>query len=148
MKKLYGDRFIFVKGSSVTNLQKKENLQGFTCDLFSIDGDHYNLYKDLVLGRNVSRPGAYVLADDYASVAQTIVKDWNMGINEKWLQVLDCHKDEIIVSKRNLNYMGEDAAGTIDTYPKGWCFGQYIHDGPYYMYKDSPRKILSYKLTP
>jgi hypothetical protein len=108
----------------------RDNIMKLSCDLLSIDGDHYNIYKDLVHGRNISSRTAYVVIDDYVS-ENTIPTQWNMAVKEGWLATLDEHKDKYLI--RN---------SPTDSYYKGWVLGQFVPIPKYYMYDYNRNKRL------
>ena len=126
---LFGDRFHYIRGYS-TDTMTRDNIMKLSCDLLSIDGDHYNIYKDLVHGRNISSRTAYVVIDDYVS-ENTIPTQWNMAVKEGWLATLDEHKDKYLI--RN---------SPTDSYYKGWVLGQFVPIPKYYMYDYNRNKRL------
>eukprot|EP01036_Dinobryon_divergens_P029428 gene29428-38522_t len=126
---LFGDRFHYIRGYS-TDTMTRDNIMKLSCDLLSIDGDHYNIYKDLVHGRNISSRTAYVVIDDYVS-ENTIPTQWNMAVKEGWLATLDEHKDKYLI--RN---------SPNDSYYKGWVLGQFVPIPKYYMYDYNRNKRL------
>ena len=126
---LFGDRFHYIRGYS-TDTMTRDNIMKLSCDLLSVDGDHYNIYKDLVHGRNISSRTAYVVIDDYVS-ENTIPTQWNMAVKEGWLATLDEHKDKYLI--RN---------SPTDSYYKGWVLGQFVPIPKYYMYDYNRNKRL------
>ena len=126
---LFGDRFHYIRGYS-TDTMTKDNMMKLSCDLLSIDGDHYNIYKDLVHGRNISSRTAYVVVDDYVS-DNNIPTQWNMAVKEGWLETLDEHKNKYLIYN-----------SPNDSYHKGWVLGQFVPISKYYMYEYNWNKRL------
>jgi predicted O-methyltransferase YrrM len=108
---LFPTRFHYVKGRTTDTL-KEANMKGHKCDLLSVDADHNNAYTDFVLGKAVSRPHAYVLADDYSQSAFIVQRDWRRAEREKLIRTVDCHPDA--------HYMKNGE------YYKGWCLGAFV----------------------
>ena len=129
MSALFGDRFRYIRGYS-TDTMKRDNMLKLSCDLLLIDGDHYNIYKDLVHGRNISSRAAYVVIDDYVS-ENNIPTQWNMAVKEGWLATLDEHKGKYLI--RN---------SPNDSYYKGWVLGQFVPIPKFYMYEYNRNKRL------
>jgi hypothetical protein len=113
VKYLFGDRFEYHKGYTKNTLLP-EVLNGQVCDFLSVDADHSNAYGDFVLGQKVTRPNAYVLADDYSSDCPPVIRDWARAQKEGMISTLSCHKDAFKII--------DDEGG----YYKGWCLGQYV----------------------
>ncbi len=107
VKYLYGDRFEYHKGFTKDTL-KPETLKGQVCDFLSVDADHLNAYADFILGRKVTRPQAYVLADDYSRDCPQVPRDWARAQAEGLIRTLSCHKDAFFIK--------DDEGG----YHKGW----------------------------
>ena len=96
--RLFPDRVDRLKGGSETTVANfaKEDPRKF--DLFAIDGNHFGQgpYLDMIHGRKASRPGAYVIIDDWTPSFPDVRQGWERAKKEKLLEEIVCVHDPSI----------------------------------------------------
>lgn len=121
---MFPGRFFYVLGDSHKTI-KEYHLKNphEKCDLWSIDGDHSSGASiDFEAAREMSWPGAYVLADDHTNSFPAIKHLWHQQQMEDKLSSIYCHHE-------NKKYDGHE---------RGWCLGRWLP-----LNTSSPRYLIN-----
>lgn len=108
VKAAYPGRMEYVKGLSTDTVPA---YTGAPFDLFAVDGNHDSTvpYTDMVNGQRVTRPGGYILIDDWSSTFTAVQKAWARVKREGIVREIECVDQGVVVSGVH----------------KGYCLGTY-----------------------
>ena len=108
VKRLFPGRLEVINGYSTDTVPK---YVGPKFDLFAVDGAHdgETPYLDMKNGRAVTKPGGYILIDDYTETNFAVKRAWKRGIDEGWIRELLCVDEGVVV-------FGAQKAYCIGTY--------------------------------
>ena len=109
VKRLYPGRLEVVNGYSTDTVPK---YVGPKFDLFAVDGAHdgETPYLDMKNGRLLTRPGGYILIDDYTETNFAVKRAWKRAIDEGWIREILCVDDGVVVNGAH----------------KAYCLGSYV----------------------
>jgi predicted O-methyltransferase YrrM len=109
VKRLYPGRLEIINGYSTDTVPK---YVGPKFDLFAVDGAHdgETPYLDMKNGRAVTRPGGYILIDDYTATNIAVKRAWKRAIDEDWIREILCVDDGTVVHGAQ----------------KAYCLGTYV----------------------
>lgn len=114
---MFPGRIEHIIGSSFQTVPRyHQQHPAFSCDLWSVDGDHGpDAAKDFAAARAMATRGGLVLADDHTASFPAVVAIWQSLVDGGHLETIHCH---------------EDAGVYPPGLKKGWCLGRWLpHDG-------------------
>ncbi len=99
VQRIYPGRVERITGWSTDTLPAFAHDDARKFDLFAIDGGHAGEvpYADMRNGRNVSRPGAYVLIDDWTETNRDVKAAWARAQAEGFITQVLCVDEGVVV---------------------------------------------------
>ena len=96
IRRSFPGRFQYLKGYSTDIVPKYD---GPLFDLFAIDGGHNGdvPYRDMLNGRNVTKPGGFLLIDDWTQTNIDVKLAWQRAKSERVVEEILCHDPNIVV---------------------------------------------------
>lgn len=96
VKRMFPSRLEVIKGYSTDTVPA---YKGAKFDMFAVDGAHdgETPYLDMKNGREVSRPGAYVLIDDWTETNYAVKRAWRRAQDEGWIKEIVCVDNGVVV---------------------------------------------------
>ena len=96
VQRMFPNRLDYLKGYSTDTVPKYD---GPLFDLFAIDGSHNGdvPYADLLNGKRVTKPGGYVLIDDFTQTNIDVKNAWARAKREGLIEEILCKDPGVVV---------------------------------------------------